>query len=167
MADKDRTTTGNRDSRGRFVAGNQVSRGRPHGASNRALRMARDAAENVALPKLIELAQHGDRKSCEILVAYGLPRIKPVELPEPIQLPEYTSRAAFLDGLLNMVRRGELTLDAAARAMSMVDGTPETNTEIKLPDIQITFVDPDGSRYKCDEEGNRITLNTEQNDLPE
>lgn len=71
-----------RDAKGRFLKGTSGNpAGRQPGATCRALRLARDAAEEVALPALIEAARSGDLDACKTLIAYGLPRQRPVSIP--------------------------------------------------------------------------------------
>ena len=145
MADtvKERANTDGRDRKGRFTEGNQASKGRKPGASCRALRLAREAAEHVAIPVLVELCKKGNSRACEALLAAGVPKAKPVEMPEPLNLPKAKDRQTFLNGLLTMVRHGEISLDQAARAMELFDGVkPEESKEMDLPDIHIQFVDP-------------------------
>lgn len=142
---KYRTETGDHDQKGRFVKGNRASKGRSAGAVNRALKLAREAAETVALPQLIAMAKDGDRKACEALVAYGLPRLKPVEAPEPLAVPELTDRRNFLIGLLDTVRNGQLTIEQAARLMTLVDGVGAQVNLAPLPPLTIQFLDSTGA----------------------
>lgn len=147
MADtvKERTETEGRDRRGRFTEGNQASKGRPSGASCRALKLAREAAEHVAIPVLVELCKKGNSRACEVLLAAGVPKAKPVEIPEPLPLPKAKDRQSFFNGLLNMIRRGEISLDMATRAMALWDGMPESDALIDPLSVQLAFVRSDGN----------------------
>ncbi len=103
-----------RDAQGRFVAGSIGNpKGRPVGQTCRVLRMARQAAEEVALPALIEAAKTGDLDACRVLVGYGLPRQRPVTIPEPVALPETGNLSEQIQALLRLVSAGEVSPAAA------------------------------------------------------
>lgn len=138
------TATG-RDGKGRFTSGNQAAKGRATGISCRTLKLAREAAEFVAIPVLVELAKKGDIKACEILMSAGVPKSKPVEVPEPLNLPEAADRQTFLGGLLDGVRSGQISLDQATRAMALWDGMPESDALIDPLSVQLAFVRSDGN----------------------
>ena len=117
-----------RDSRGRFLKGCVANpAGRPQGASCRALRMARQAAEEVALPALIEAAKGGDMEACRVLVGYGLPRQKPVEVPEPVNLPD-GSAGEQARAVLSEVAEGRLSIEAGARLLDAL----KARTQIEM-----------------------------------
>ena len=75
--------------------------------------MARQAAEEVAIPKLVEAAKGGDLDACRVLVAYGLPRQRPVAIPEPVALPETGNLSEQMQALLRLVSAGEVSPAAA------------------------------------------------------
>ena len=117
-----------RDSRGRFVKGSIGNpKGRPVGATCRALRMARDAAEKVALPMLIQAAEVGDLEACKTLIAYGLPRQKPVEVPEPVNIPD-GSAGEQARAVLGEVAEGRLSIEAGARLLDAL----KARTQIEM-----------------------------------
>ena len=86
--------------------------GRPKGSSNKALKLVRDAAEDI-LPKIIGLAKEGDFEAQKLLLAHGLPRLKPVTPPEPIDLGigDFVAQAK---SLLQAVADGQLSPTTAA-----------------------------------------------------
>ncbi len=75
--------------------------------------MARQAAEEVAIPKLLEAAKEGDLDACRVLVAYGLPRQRPVTIPEPVSLPDAGNLSEKIQALLRLVSTGEVSPAAA------------------------------------------------------
>lgn len=110
-----------RDAQGRFVPGSIGNpKGRPAGASCRALRMARQAAEEVALPVLIEAARNGNLDACRVLVGYGLPRQRPVTLPEPVDLPDTGTLSDQIQALLRLVAAGEVSPSAATEISGII-----------------------------------------------
>ena len=131
-----------RDSRGRFVKGSIGNpKGRPVGATCRALRLAREAAERVALPRLIEAAESGDMDACKVLVSYGLPRQKPVEFPEPVNLTD-GSIGEQARAVLAEVAGGRLSIEAGARllealkAQSQIMMTSELEARIAALEVE-------------------------------
>lgn len=93
-----------RDSLGRFQKGSTGNReGRKPGATCNALRKAREAAESVALPVLIEAAKGGSLDAAKAICGFGLPRQKAVTMPE--ELP------GDIPGLLEAMNRGEVSPD--------------------------------------------------------
>lgn len=124
-----------RDVKGRFLKGASGNpAGRQPGATCRALRLARDAAEEVALPALIEAARSGDLDACKALIAYGLPRQRPVSLPEPIDLPEEGDLSEQMNALLRLVARGEVSTTAAGVECSNVNREDQGR---KLPPLPV------------------------------
>lgn len=117
--DKKPTQTVKRNSNGRFALGNAGGPGRPAGASCRALLMAREAAEHTALPMLIEAAQDGDWEAAKILLAYGLPRQKPVAIPEAVPLPD-GSLTEKMSALLAGVAQGSVSASLAGEVASLI-----------------------------------------------
>ena len=106
--DKKPKDTG-RLSNGHFAKGNRLSPGRPKGSTCNALKTARDAAENVALPLLVTEAEKGNMEAAKALCSYGLPKLKPVSIPAgmPPDVP----------GILEAMAGGEVTVDDAKAAL--------------------------------------------------
>lgn len=124
-----------RDSRGRFLEGSIANpHGRPAGATCRALRMARDGALGVALPLLISKAKEGDLDAARVLVAYGLPRQKPMQLPEPIPLPESTDLSELARAVLKLLSEGEVSTDTASEVISMLGTVARVEEVTQLRD---------------------------------
>ena len=122
-----------RDERGRFVKGSVGNpKGRPVGASCRALRMARQAAEDVALPVLIEAAKGGDLDACRVLVGYGLPRQKPVSIPEPVSLPDTENLSDLIQALLKLVAAGEVSTSAAGEIATIIAAASKVDEVTQL-----------------------------------
>ena len=111
--DKKPKQTEGREPNGYFAVGNKLGPGRPSGASCRALRMARDAAEKVALPRLIDAAEGGDMDAIRTLLSFGLPRQRPVSVPEPVALPDNASLTEQAQALIRLVAAGEVSAAAA------------------------------------------------------
>lgn len=110
-----------RDGAGRFLPGKSGNlSGRPKGSTCHALRMAREAAEEVALPVLIEAAKGGDMEACKVLVSYGLPRQKPVHLPSPVELPETDDFSELAKAVFRLLKEGRIGVDVAGELISML-----------------------------------------------
>lgn len=115
-----------RDARGRFqrgASGNPA--GRPAGASCRAIVMARSWAEETGLPLLMAAAEAGDMDAARILVQVGLPRQKPVSLPEELPLPAGGKLTEQGRTVLEAAARGEISPDAAAAHMGLLRSLAE------------------------------------------
>ena len=84
------------------------------------MRLARDAAEEVALPALIEAARGGDLEACKALIAYGLPRQRPVSIPEPVDLPEIGDLSEQMTALLRLMARGEVSTTTAGEVAAII-----------------------------------------------
>lgn len=122
-----------RDAKGRFLKGTSGNpAGRQQGATCRALRLARDAAEEVALPALIEAARGGDLDACKTLIAYGLPRQRPVSIPEPVDLPEEGGLSEQMTALLRLVARGEVSTTAAGEVAALISTAAKVNEVTEL-----------------------------------
>ena len=110
-----------RDGSGRFLPGKSGNlSGRPKGSTCHALRMAREAAEEVALPVLIEAAKGGDMEACKVLVSYGLPRQKPVHLPSPVELPETDDLSELAKAVFCLLKEGRIGVDVAGELVGML-----------------------------------------------
>ncbi len=92
--------------------------GRPPGSSNRSLRMLRDAAEEI-LPDLIERARRGDFETQRLLLDKGIPRLRPVTLPEPFTLPT-ESLTDQAKALVDLIAEGSLSTTVAAEIASLL-----------------------------------------------
>lgn len=108
-SDKNRSQTAGRDSRGRFATGNKLSKGRPAGASCTALKLAREAAEQVGLPLLISEAADGNVDAARALCGFGLPRLKPLSLP--CEMP------SDVPALLAAMATGQVAVDDVRAAL--------------------------------------------------
>lgn len=110
-----------RDDRGKFIKGSSGNpSGRPAGSSCRALKMARDAVESTALPMLITACENGSLEACRILLSYGLPRQKPISIPESIIVPETDGFSSQMKQLLNSVYCGELSSTVASEIANVI-----------------------------------------------
>ena len=124
MASKEQAEQVARDGAGRFlpgVSGNPS--GRPAGASNRLLAMARQGAEEL-LPMLLEQAKAGDLDAARLVLSIGIPRAKPVSVPleglTDMPLPEVRRDMGALAGyLLEAVAAGRIALDDAERLLAL------------------------------------------------
>lgn len=124
-----------RDAKGRFLKGTSGNpAGKRQGLTCRALRMAREAVENVALPALIEAAKAGDLDACKTLIAYGLPRQKPVSLAEPVALPDGASLADQMRELVRQVARGEVSATAAGEVADIIATAAKVEEVTELRD---------------------------------
>ena len=92
--------------------------GRPLGSLNRSLRILRDAAEEI-LPDLIERAKTGDFEAQRLLLNKGIPRLRPVNLPEPLTLPT-GSLTEQAKALVALVADGDLSTTVAAEIASLL-----------------------------------------------
>ena len=116
-----------RDAKGHFmpgVSGNPS--GRPRGASCKALRMAREWAEETGIKLLIEQAEAGNVDAAKALVNFALPRLKPVDLPlEGLEgLPVPNDNADLGDAaefVARAVAVGTLSVSDATRLMELLE----------------------------------------------
>ena len=121
MTDKSTPEQAERDKRGRFVKGSSGNpKGRGKGATCRALRQAREAAELYALPVLIEAVKAGDLKAATALVAYGLPRQKPMVEVGPVDFPDNATLTQKAEAVLEAVSSGAISGDAGKLYMEML-----------------------------------------------
>lgn len=121
MTSKSRPEQEVRDSKGRFVAGRSGNaKGRPKGASCKALQQAREAAEKYALPLIVEAVQGGDLKAAIALVAYGLPKPKPMVEMGQVFFPAGASLTEKADLILQAVADGLISGDAGKIYMDML-----------------------------------------------
>lgn len=121
MTCKNRQEQDGRDSKGRFVSGRSGNaRGRPKGATCNALRQAREAAEEFALPLIVEAVRGGDVKAAIALIAYGLPKHKPMIELGPVHFPEGSSLTEKAEAVLLAVADGSISGDAGKLYMEML-----------------------------------------------
>lgn len=121
MTCKSREKQEGRDSRGRFVSGQSGNAsGRPKGATCNALRQAREAAEKYALPLIVEAVQGGDIKAAIALIAYGLPKHKPMVEVGPVEFCEGATLTEKAETVLQAVSSGAISGDAGKLYMEML-----------------------------------------------
>lgn len=122
MTCKSRTEQDGRDSKGRFTSGRSGNpRGKPKGATCKALKMAREAAETVALPLLIHAVQEeGDLKAAAVLVSVGLPKHKPMVEVGPVDFPTDATLTEKAEIVLQAVASGAISGDAGKLYMEML-----------------------------------------------
>lgn len=127
MTSKSRTeqemTNETRDSKGRFVSGRSGNpRGRKQGATCRALKVAREAAEKIALPMLIEAAKGGDMDAARVLVAYGLPKQKPQIETGTIDFPDGATMTEKAIAVFDAVASGAISGEAGKVYLDLLGG---------------------------------------------
>ena len=122
MACKNRTEQAKRDSKGRFKPGASGNpSGRPVGLSCRAVMAARAWAEEKGLPLLMEAAEAGDIDACRFLVGLGVPKQKPVSLPEALPcFPAGEGQSKQARAILEQAARGEISRDVATEMLSLL-----------------------------------------------
>ena len=121
MTSKSTSEQAARDAKGRFLKGSSGNaKGRTKGATCRALRIAREAAEQYALPLLIEAVKSGDLKAATALVAYGLPKHKPMTEVGPVEFPDGATLTQKAEAILQAVSSGEISGDAGKLYMDML-----------------------------------------------
>ena len=122
-----------RNADGKFrkgVSGNV--HGRPKGAVNRVVSMVKDAAENIALPALIENAQSGDMEAIKLLFLAGVPRLKPVELAEPIDINPNDTIEGKIKSIFKLLANGEIT---AAKGVELANIVSQSLKVIDMEDL--------------------------------
>ena len=92
--------------------------GRPPGSMNKNLRTLRDAAEDI-LPVVIEKAKNGDADAQRLILDRGLPRLKPVTMPEPMALPR-GNFAEQVKSLMALIATGDISPTTAAEIASVI-----------------------------------------------
>jgi hypothetical protein len=92
--------------------------GRPPGSTNESLRLLREAAAEI-LPDLIKAAKDGDFNAQRLILDKGLPRLRPVTLPEPVELPggNFVEQAR---SLLSLIATGDLSTSVAAEIAGII-----------------------------------------------
>lgn len=115
-----------RDSMGRFrrgASGNPA--GRPEGAANRLLRLARHGALEV-WPSIMQAARDGDPEARKMVLAFGMPKAKPVAEAEALPfLPAGEKLTEQGRAVLEAAARGEISPDAAAAHMGLLRSLAE------------------------------------------
>jgi hypothetical protein len=93
--------------------------GRPTGSTNENLRLLRDAAGEI-LPELVKRAKEGDFDAQRLILDKGLPRLRPVTIPEPVAMPEgdFVVQAR---ALLRLIATGDLSTTVAAEISSIIN----------------------------------------------
>ena len=92
--------------------------GRPPGSSNKNLQILRDAAEEI-LPVVIEKAKNGDADAQRLILDRGLPRLKPVTMPEPMALPG-GNFAEQVKSLMALIATGNISPSTAAEIAGVI-----------------------------------------------
>lgn len=128
----EKTATG-RNRNGTFAQGNAGGPGRPVGSVNALLRQARDAAEQIALPQIIDHARAGDLYACRVLLQLGLPKMRPVSIPEPFSLQGDTM-SEKAQAIIDLVANGELSTQTASEVASIISTACKVDelTELRL-----------------------------------
>lgn len=106
-----------RDSRGRWLPGHSANpAGRPkQSGSRRFLQDLRRAAEEIALPQIVELARAGDSDSCKLLLTLAAPKAKPIAEPVPVAVSDGAPLVEKLQAIEQAALQGELTPEDAER----------------------------------------------------
>lgn len=131
--DKKTVKTGRRNRNGTFAQGNAGGPGRPAGSVNSLLRQARDAAETIALPQIVEQARAGDLFACRTLLQFGLPKQRPVAIAEPFTLPG-DSLAEKAQAVIELVSNGTLSSQTGNELANIIStaGKVDEVTELRL-----------------------------------
>ena len=93
--------------------------GRPPGSTNTNLRILRDAAAEI-LPSLIKAAKEGNFEAQRLILDKGLPRLRPVTMPEPVELPQngFVEQAKTL---LSLIATGQISASVAAEIAGIIN----------------------------------------------
>lgn len=92
--------------------------GRPKGSSNKNLQVLREAAEEI-LPQVIEAARNGDAEAQRLILDRGIPRLRPVTMPEPVAIPGATLTDQ-VKSLLGLIATGDISPSIAAEIASVI-----------------------------------------------
>jgi hypothetical protein len=123
---------------GRFKKGESGNpAGRPSGSVNRNLRTLRDAAEDI-LPDVIERAKNGDAEAQRLILDRGLPRLRPVTLPEPLSLPQ-GNFAEQVKSLMTLIATGDLSPSTAAEIAGVISTAARVEEVDQLRDELATL----------------------------
>ena len=93
--------------------------GRPRGSTNSNLRLLREAAAEI-LPALIKAAKEGNYDAQRLILDRGLPRLRPVTLPEPVELPagDFVAQSRTL---LALIASGQISASVAAEIAGIIN----------------------------------------------
>ena len=110
-----------RSPKGRFVKGHSGNpAGRPPGAANKLLTLARDGALEL-WPSIMQAARDGNMEAVKLVLAAGMPKAKPVAETEPLpSFPAGGNLTEQAQEVLRAVAAGELSTDAAGALVSML-----------------------------------------------
>ena len=113
---------------GLFAKGNTMSPGRKRGSVNKALRLARQAAEEVALPMIIELAKQGDIDAAKALLQVGLPKNKATFELDPIDFKDADTPAEKLRRVMDAASKGTMNPESVELYCSLIKAEGELCT---------------------------------------
>lgn len=139
MASKEQSLQVERGPRGRFkkgVSGNP--KGRKPGSVNTLLKKMRDAAEKVALPRLIAMAEEGDFKAISLICQLGCPKVKPLATAEPIRLTEVTP-----SGVVDSVLAGNMAPEDGRNLVELLKAKRDTESAEKINQTAGLLLTPD------------------------
>jgi Family of unknown function (DUF5681) len=118
---------------GRFKKGESGNpEGRPRGSTNKNLQLLREAAEEI-LPGVIEKAKNGDAEAQRLILDRGIPRLRPVTMPEPLVLPG-GNFAEQLKSLMALIATGDLSPSTAAEIASVISAAARVEEIDQLRD---------------------------------
>lgn len=92
--------------------------GRKPGSVNNALRLLRDAADDI-LPLVIERAKAGDADAQRLIFDRAVPRLRPVTPADPLPMPD-GDFAEQARALLRAIADGELSPTTAAEVAGII-----------------------------------------------
>ena len=106
--------------------------GRPSGSVNKSLRMLRDAAEAI-LPSLIEQAKNGDVEAQKMILDRGIPRLRPMSMPETLSLPDGTLTDQA-KALVKLISEGNLSTTVASEIAGIITASARVEEVDQLRD---------------------------------
>jgi len=106
--------------------------GRPPGSTNRNLQLLRDAAEEI-LPGVIEKAKNGDVEAQRLILDRGIPRLRPVTMPEPLALPG-ANLTEQVKSLLELIASGDISPSIAAEIANVISAAAKVEEVDQLRD---------------------------------
>ena len=118
---------------GRFKPGESGNpAGRPKGSTNKNLRLLRDAAEEI-LPGVIEAAKKGNVEAQRLILDKGIPRLRPITMPEPISVPG-SSFTEQVKSLIELIATGDLSPSIAAEIANVISAASRVEEVDQLRD---------------------------------
>ncbi len=132
MASKNAPEAVQRDAKGRLLPGTRLNpKGRPKGPCT-ALKMCRDWAEAKGLPLLMQAAEAGDLDAAKALLHFGLPRQKPITLPEPLPLAADGTLSEQARAVVRSCAEGRISPDTACEMMQLLTATAKIDELVEL-----------------------------------